>query len=293
MVKPPKVWKSFEEQADKLIQNGLKCSDKDSLVEYLMTHNYYHVTGYLYEYKDIRNNLFKDANEANEELTFIKIKGIIRFDGLLRALINYQIDIIEKDIKTKVAYYLGQDYGPLGYLTNPQFTSQHEFSKFKKLLKEYKNQNRAKDFIRHHNLYYEGDLPIWVAVEIMPLGTIRKLFSFSHIKTKRSILRHYPFSLEHFESWFRCLVKFRNLVAHNNRLYRYKVQETPKKSKLYSKLTGKIFDYIVVLKELYPFSNRSEWNELFISVLDHAEKNDLIKLQEYGFPENWKELLKI
>lgn len=294
MGKPPKAWCSFEDQADRLMKNGLKCSSRESLVEYLTTHNYYHLTGYLYEYKSLGTDSYKDLNSKNKELSFNKIKAIIRFDGFFRALINYQIDIIEKDIKTKIAYYIGKHYGPLGYIQDQQFTSQKDFLRFKKLLKEYKNQNRNKEFIRHHNLYYDGYLPIWVAIEIMPLGMVEKLFSFLDIKTKRKIVKYYPFGLDQFESWLRCLIKFRNLVAHNNRLYRYKVKETPKKSKIYPKLTGLIFDYIVVLRELYPYQDRMEWNEVFIRVISGTCKNnEHLELKEYGFPENWEEVIRI
>lgn len=295
MSKVPKVWCSFEEQADKLIGRGLEVSHKEQLVEYLKSHNYYYLTGYLYQYFDDSTKKYVDTTNKDGKLTYFKIREIISFDSLLRSLINYQIDIIERDIKTKVAYYIGEKYGALGYLNDSQFTEQTGFKKFKKLLNKHIRQNRNQEFIKHHDSKYKGQLPIWVAVEIMPLGMILKLFSYTDIKTKRKIVRSYSFNnLDKFESWFYCLVKFRNLVAHNNRLYRYNIKMTPKRSQIYPTLTGKVFDYIVVLSELYPRDSKFTWNEMFINVIQNiVAKQSFVDLIEYGFPENWNNIIKL
>ena len=290
-----KVWCSFEEQADKLIGRGLEVGHKEQLVEYLKSHNYYYLTGYLYQYFDDSTKKYVDTTNKDGKLTYFKIREIISFDSLLRSLINYQIDIIERDIKTKVAYYIGEKYGALGYLNDSQFTEQTGFKKFKKLLNKHIRQNRNQEFIKHHDSKYKGQLPIWVAVEIMPLGMILKLFSYTDIKTKRKIVRSYSFNnLDKFESWFYCLVKFRNLVAHNNRLYRYNIKMTPKRSQIYPTLTGKVFDYIVVLSELYPRDSKFTWNEMFINVIQNiVAKQSFVDLIEYGFPENWNNIIKL
>lgn len=291
----PKVWCSFEEQADKLIGRGLEVGHKEQLVEYLKSHNYYYLTGYLYQYFDDSTKRYVDTANKDGKLTYFKIREIISFDSLLRSLINYQIDIIERDIKTKVAYYIGEKYGALGYLNDSQFTEQTGFKKFKKLLNKHIRQSRNQEFIKHHDSKYKGQLPIWVAVEIMPLGMILKLFSYTDIKTKRKIVRSYAFNnLDKFESWFYCLVKFRNLVAHNNRLYRYNIKMTPKRSKIYPILTGKVFDYIVVLSELYPRDSKLTWNGMFINVIQNiVAKQSFVDLIEYGFPENWNNIIKL
>lgn len=295
MSKGPKVWCSFEEQADKLIERGLIVNNKVELIEFLKSHNYYYLTGYLYQYFDENTKTYSDTTNKDGKLTYYKIREIISFDSFLRALINYQIDIIERDIKTKVAYYIGEKYGALGYLTDSQFTQQTEFEKFKELLNNYIRQNRNQEFIKHHDDKYDSKLPIWVAVEIMPLGTLLKLFSYSDIKTKRKIVKCYSFNdLRKFESWFYCLVKFRNLVAHNNRLYRYNIKMTPKRSQVYPTLTGKVFDYIVVLSELYPRDSKLTWNGMFINVIQNiVAKQSFVDLIEYGFPENWNNIIKL
>lgn len=295
MSKVPKVWCSFEEQADKLIGRGLDVGHKELLIEYLKSHNYYYLTGYLYQYFDDSTKRYVDTTNKDGKLTYFKIREIISFDSLLRSLINYQIDITERDIKTKVAYYIGEKYGALGYLNDSQFTKQTGFKKFKKLLNKHIRQNRNQEFIKHHDSKYKGQLPIWVAVEIMPLGMILKLFSYTDIKTKRKIVRCYSFNnLDKFESWFYCLVKFRNLVAHNNRLYRYNIKMTPKRSQIYPTLTGKVFDYIVVLSELYPRDSKFTWNGMFINVIQNiVAKQTFVDLIEYGFPENWNNIIKL
>lgn len=132
---------------------------------------------------------------------------------------------------------------------------------------------------------------LWVAVEVLTLGNLHKLFTFTDVKTKRLIANTYRCkNLEKFESWLYTLVYLRNLVAHNNRFFRYKINRTPKKSTLFFPWTRYIFDLIVVLRELYPEIHKDIWNTHLVDVL--KQRSNIINLADYGFPTDWEDILR-
>lgn len=90
-------------------------------------------------------------------------------------------------------------------------------------------------------------------------------------------------------SWLLCFTNIRNYCAHYSRLYYNKFGTIPATPKDYPyKLKDRIFDYILVLKFLYPDANK--WNIHFLIGLDNLikEYDEVIDLYHLGFPKNWK-----
>lgn len=291
-----KEWKSYEEQADILIKRGIVTENRKEIVDFLSCYNYYYVTGYLF------NHLIEDSkyiDEYNRPMRFDNVKDIIYLDSVFRMMMLFCVDLIEKNLKSKVSYYCGEFYGADGYLNEKNFVSSNGYpnvyNKFRKTFKELKEKNKEKSFIKHHFKKYNGVLPIWVAVEIMPLGTLFHLFDMLNIKVKRKISKGLRISVEELESWFLCLVKFRNLFAHNNRLYRYDLPIQPKQRKGYKVNTRKLFSCLMMMRHLFENSiDRGFWNTFVIINIDTIVKTNRINMHNcYGFPENWKEILQI
>ena len=93
-------------------------------------------------------------------------------------------------------------------------------------------------------------------------------------------------------SWLLCLTDLRNSCAHYARLYNTKMRAEPRTPNNYPIKFGKtVFDYIQVLKLLYP--NKDNWNIVFIPKLIDLlqEYSDYINLDHIGFPENWETFL--
>ena len=65
----------------------------------------------------------------------------------------------------------------------------------------------------------------------------------------------------------------------------------PKKAKEYNKQTGKIFDYVIVMK--YLFLDKEDWNTYVLPRFEHIfdEFKDNIDLKCIGFPDDWKNIL--
>lgn len=296
-----KKWCSFEEQAGILISRGLELSgsegeDKDDLVKFLSCYNYYYVTGYLFAH--LRKN-GKYLDEYDRPLQFERIREILSFDSVLRMLLLFCVDLIEKDLRTKIAYFLGEVYGPDGYLSKENFSSgkgwPKAYDRFLEIFEHLKRVNKDNQFVKHHQEKYGGTMPIWVAVEIMPLGTLYHLFDMSPIGIKRRVSQCFRVSVEEMESWMSCLVKYRNLFAHNHRLYRHDLPVQPRQRGRHNLTTRKLFSCLLVMKYLFSNSvNVDVWNGFVLGVIESMIKDNTLNMDScYGIPENWKDVLFI
>ncbi|WP_339002023.1 Abi family protein [Fusobacterium animalis] len=211
----------------------------------------------------------------------------------LREICMYALDIIEKGLKTIIAYEFSHNYenGNVAYAYSLYFPN--DVDKHTKLMEHYNNSlnnNKKLPYVKH-NLNTYGILPTWVAIELFTLGNIEKFFSMLDVSTKKKIEDIMGFPKNKIENWIENLRIFRNMVAHNQRLYNFSILSTPKKTKEYNKQTGKIFDYVIIMK--YLFLDNEDWNTYVLPRFEHifeVFKND-IDLKCIGFPIDWKTIL--
>ena len=67
------------------------------------------------------------------------------------------------------------------------------------------------DCVSHHQDSYDGVLPVWAAVEIVDLGSLRYPFGFSPRSVQDRIADQFGLSAPQLESWTRALEKFKAL----------------------------------------------------------------------------------
>lgn len=253
--------------------------------KFLRIYNYYFVTGYLHPYKT--------SEDKYKSIRFNEIATQIKFDMRLREICMYALDIIEKGLKTIIAYEFSHNYenGNVAYTYSLYFPN--DVDKHTKLIEHYNNSlnNNKKLAYVKHNLNTYGILPTWVAIELFTLGNIEKFLSMLDTDTKKKIEDIIGFPKNKIENWIENLRIFRNMVAHNQRLYNFSILSTPKKTKEYNKQTGKIFDYVIVMK--YLFLDDEDQNTYVLPRFEHifeVFKND-IDLKCIGFPDDWKIIL--
>ena len=253
--------------------------------KFLRIHNYYSVTGYLHPYKTI------DGKYKN--ISFNEIAIQIRFDMRLREICMYALDIIEKGLKTIIAYEFSHNYenGNIAYAYSLYFPNNED--KHTRLMGHYNvslNNNKELPYVKHNMKTY-GILPTWVAIELFTLGNIEKFFSMLDTNTKKKIEDIIGFPKNKIQNWIENLRIFRNMVAHNQRLYNFSILSMPKKAKEYNKQTGKIFDYVIVMK--YLFLDNEDWNTYVLPRLEYIfdDFKDNIDLKCIGFPDDWKNIL--
>ena len=104
--KPPL---SFEEQAGLLVKRGLVV-DSAFLIDRLKNVNYYRLSGYLYPYRQA-----KDNDSFKLGTTFEKVWRHYTFDRRLRLIVMDAIERVEVSIRTQLICILAHESGAFGY----------------------------------------------------------------------------------------------------------------------------------------------------------------------------------
>lgn len=276
---------TIEEQIELLKNREVVIEDENFAKKFLRLYNYYFVTGYLHPYKT--------SDDKYKNISFNVIATQIKFDMRLREICMYALDIIEKGLKTIIAYEFSHNYenGNIAYAYSLYFPNDED--KHIRLMEHYNvslNNNKELPYVKHNMKTY-GILPTWVAIELFTLGNIEKFFSMLDTNTKKKIEDIIGFPKNKIQNWIENLRIFRNMVAHNQRLYNFSILSMPKKAKEYNKQTGKIFDYVIVMK--YLFLDNEDWNTYVLPRLEYIfdDFKDNIDLKCIGFPDDWKDIL--
>lgn len=276
---------TIEEQIKLLKSREVVIEDENFAKKFLRIYNYYFVTGYLHPYKT--------SDDKYKNISFNGIATQIKFDMRLREICMYALDIIEKGLKTIIAYEFSHNYenGNIAYAYSLYFPNDED--KHTRLMKHYNvslNNNKELPYVKHNMKTY-GILPTWVAIELFTLGNIEKFFSMLDTNTKKKIEDIIGFPKNKIQNWIENLRIFRNMVAHNQRLYNFSILSMPKKAKEYNKQTGKIFDYVIVMK--YLFLDNEDWNTYVLPRFEYIfdDFKDDVDLKCIGFPDDWKNIL--
>ena len=233
--------------------------------------------------------------------TLERISGIYEFDKRLTVMLCGLIEEIEVFIKTQIAYYHSLTYGALGYLDSNNFLPT-KADKHKDLIDLFNREiqnNSDTLFVKHHNKNYNGQFPLWVAVELFTLGNISQFYSQMTAADKKAVSKNiteltgYQYQYKQLESLLFCLTHLRNKCAHFTRLYYHKFGTIPNFPKYVTKEINissnniRIYQYLFILKILTPVPER--WNN-FVTELEALIDNysQQINLNHIGFPDNWK-----
>lgn len=276
---------TVDEQINILKSRNVIIENEEYAKNFLKIFNYYFVTGYLHPYK-LKNDKYNYPS-------FNNIVYQVKFDMRLREICMYCIDIIEKGLKTIIAYHFSHNYecGNIAYSDELFFPGNEE--KHKRLIFHYRNSehnNKDLPFVKHNKEKY-GILPTWVAIELFTMGNVENFFKILNSATVKEIEKSIGFPKNKIANWIENIRIFRNMVAHNQRLYNFPIMSTPIKAKEYKEQSGRIFDYVVVMK--YLFLDKSDWNEYVIPRFEYIFEDfkEDVKLECIGFPKNWKDIL--
>lgn len=283
-VKEPK---SFDEQLNILKERGCIIGDENYAIRVLQHINYYRLSAYLLPYK--RN----DGKYASGT-TFNTIHRIYEFDRKLRNLLFIIIEEIELTLRTQLAYHHAHRYGALGYMNKGNYNNKHNHQRLLEHVSRAIDKNKNQPFVSHHIEKYDGNFPIWVIIELFTLNDLSIFYSDMQIADQKAIaLDSYGSTYRVLSTWLHCLTILRNYCAHYSRLYYATFPIKPLTPLGFSyELSQQIFDYILVLRFLYPYPER--WIAVFVSPLQALleEYNDCVKLKYLGFPNDWYKILE-
>ena len=204
--------KTYDEHIELMESRGVLFKDKSKSNKFLENVNYYKVNKYLKSF-------------ANEEGNYSSIyfEDVIEnyyFDRELRNILLSLIEVIETSVKSKITYSLVHVMkDPFAHIREINFQDKKIHKLFLNILNN--EERRSKEpFISKYRRKYnlEEELPLWISIEVLSLGTISKFYTNLKSSEKKKIAKSYGLSFKSLESWLRNLTLIRNFSAHNSKI---------------------------------------------------------------------------
>lgn len=250
-----------------------------------------------------------------EGIYFTDIVALYEFDENLRSLVFKFICHVEQKIRSLISYSFCEVFSEnqSAYLTpvnyNVSKKNSRDISKLISILSYEANQNIEHSYVVYQRNTY-GNVPLWVIMKTLTLGQTSKMYSFILPSIKSKISIHYDNITEkELIQYLKVLTIFRNICAHNERLFsfetRFEIPDTalhkkmriPKKGTQY--LYGK-HDMFALLIAFRYLLDKEEFNVLkkeliklfntFSTTTSATQKNKL--LQAMHFPSNWLDITR-
>lgn len=301
-----KPFLTLDQQIELLKKRKLNIPDNqtEEVKKFLLNNNYYRISGYTLT---LRKN-----DEFYPNASFDNIKQIYEFDKRLRHSILSLTEEIEVRVKSMLAYYHSEKYGPMGYQDVNTFhcaegnrVNAEGISDFLAIQKKAtQQQNRMSEtelFLKHFKEKHNGQLPIWAYVEVLTISDVSKMYGILDEDIQKNIAKEFGYchntGNELLAQLLHNVTIVRNICAHGGRLYNRNFIRKPKLSRAQKKLLrvddgkkvyDRLFSYILVIKAL---SLSQDFDLLKEHLWELTSKYPFVDMKYYGFPENWKEIL--
>lgn len=278
-------YQTFDQQIEILKKRGLVIDSEEEVREILSIHNYYNVIN---GYKDLFCYIDTSGKEKFISGTsFDEVYALYCFDRELRSLIFKYTLQIENTLRTLVAHIFSKYHGVENYLkySNFDFISYNSASR-KKINDRAKHINELisnmqmdlaratikKDYINHYVVKH-GYVPLWVLVNTIPFSRLSTFYKLMKQNERIEVSKHWNIMEQDLSSYIEVLAFFRNLCAHDDRIYNARCNKLISDTNYHSTLSipanakgqyinGKndIFAIMIVSKILLP---PSEFNTVF------------------------------
>lgn len=312
-----KPWLSYEDQLALLESKGMNIGDREKALSYLERVGYYRLSAYWHPFRKA-NSKTELSDAFHENTHFTDAVDLYLFDKQLRLLMVDALERIEVAVKVDIAHSLGRidpfAYRNLNFLDSKvalkQKSTQANKTTFQFWQERYQASRRTskEDFVKHFKLKYNGDLPIWVAVEIWDFGSLSNFFAMMKGQDQFKIAKKYGIpQFQILVSWLRCINYLRNIVAHHSRLWNRNMADQPRLPKGNhpewwqhfkndQTLASKPFLLIAIVRHMMlGICPNTEWH-LRISehILNFPKIESSMKrsIEDMGIPENWEEWWK-
>lgn len=307
-----KPFLTYEQQIEKLQdEKGLIINDKEYAKAMLKQNSYFAlITGYKHLFKD------KTTGKYRSGVKFEDIVSLYEFDEGLRKLFLKYLCQIERHIRSLLSYYFSEKYGESQneYLdvTHYRYTGALK-QKVNKLVAKLSDTINTTDsqyeYIKHY-VSRNHNVPLWVLLNTVTFGTLSKMYMFLTQDLQQKISANFDgINESQLEKILSILSKFRNVCAHNERLFSYRVRESIPDLLLHQKLGiakngaqyryGKsdLFAVVISMRYLLPRKDFLVFKGEIVKLLNQfEEKSDAIEQKELlkamGFPENWKDITR-
>ena len=226
-------FKTVNQQINILKRRGMLFKDLVKAKDTLKQINYYNLI-------NGNKKFFCDANSPIENyvknIYFEEIVFIYSIEFKLKELVFKNILLIEERLKRHLAYEFAKEYGSYSW---DDINSYSHFSKrnedystlfIRKLKDKLKIKNNdTRDKLVEHFYNQDEKIPIWAFVNLFDFGLAKYFYINLNEKMKTKIAKYFSLSPKQLKSFFETLNMFRNVCAHNNKLFFYKIYDKNKK----------------------------------------------------------------
>ena len=218
-----KPFLTYDSQLDKL-QNEKKLviTNHEKALQVLKDIGYFSLIG---GYKSPFINPMTRIYE--NQTSFEDIYALFQFDQALRELIFKYLCQIEQKMRQLISYNFCKVHGEqqakyldaANYHNIPQ--NMPSLNKLLDILKYQATKNKEHPYILHQRTVY-NNVPLWVLINTLTYGQISYFYTLLPFDIKSNISKEFPSVKEHvLEKYLKILTLFRNVCAHNERLYSF------------------------------------------------------------------------
>lgn len=225
-----KVFYTYDQQIEKLKNDGLIINDEKFAVDKLKMEGYYNIiNGY--------SPIFKKGAKFEKGVSFDDISTLYEFDKTLRSIVYKYTSLIETHIKALIAHEFSRIHGVCEkeYLKEESFSSNEKsLNNIKRLIEECNatitdalnnKSNKYREYIAH-NVKAHGHVPLWVLIRAISFGTTSIFFKNMKESEKETIAKNYNVKAGNLSNMLEVVVSFRNIVAHGERTFCAKLPKT-------------------------------------------------------------------
>lgn len=302
---------TYTAQIEKLKNDkNLIISDLDFAAESLQNISYYAlIGGYKQPFIDIHTR--KYINNA----CFEDIVALYEFDEELRGIFFKYLCRVERRLRSSISYHFCEKHGECqdAYLNEGNYNMLPKYKKgIEKLihmLDVMAKQNKDHEYIVYQRNKYHN-VPLWAMMNTLTFGQISKMFEFLPQNIQGTICRDFTnVKKNEMIKYLKVLTLYRNVCAHNERLFSYRTFIDIPDTILHEKLDilkngskfiyGKndLFSVVIAFRYLLPKSDFQQFKAYLVRLFTRYEKKSgcltINHLLEYmGFPLNWKDITK-
>lgn len=229
---------TFEQQLAQLEGRGMAVRDRNEALRTLRRISYYRLSAYWLPFKNTDDSFVRGAS-------FEQAVALYDFDRRLRLLVLDGIERVEVALRTEVTYHLAHKYGSYSHCDPAHFRPRQVLPSGKVgwdhaawYADVEKEIARAKErFVEHFKAKYDGfpKIPIWMASELMSLGSLSQLFKGLNVGDQDAIAQTVKVHRRVAASWFHTFTFIRNVCAHHGRLWNRELSirpEIPKEGRM-------------------------------------------------------------
>lgn len=222
---------TYDQQIDKLKDDGLIIQDESFAIEILKNEGYYNLI------KGYSSNFKTKSGMYIAGTTFEDICSLYAFDKNLRSIIYKYTSSVETHIKALIAHEFSRAHGvdEKIYLDPQCFTKNASSSDtVSRLISDCsitisealnKNSNKYRQYIAY-NYNEHGHVPLWALMKALSFGTT-SIFYKNMIDDERDIIAsNYYVTSNQLANMLEVVVSYRNIVAHGERAYCAKLPKT-------------------------------------------------------------------